>query len=466
MSARFTHKGYGRYVRVFYTLSDLAIFNLVFYLALWICHINSCGDTRMMWALVNISFIGVIVRNRKVGHRDRAILLDRVAADSLLSIGIHALFFLALTELLSDMPVPRKLYLVYYSIMVIVMPAWDILTRILVKNYRRRGYNYTRVVIVGTNQTSERMREELESDAGFGYRILGFFDNGCGADFKEKEMYLGDISSLGDFVRKNTVDQIYYTLGEGEEESFKEVVGVADDTGAQFFFVPKVKASLGRGFELHSIGAMPVLAGRRNPLKSTFNSGVKRAFDIVFSSVFLICVYPFVYIPVALTIKATSPGPVYFRQKRTGYKGRSFNCLKFRTMHVNNNSDSCQATIDDPRKTRFGDFLRKTSIDELPQFINVLRGDMSVVGPRPHMLKHTEEYSKLVNRYMVRHVVRPGITGWAQVNGYRGPTDRLWKMERRVEYDVWYIENWTFLLDLKIIARTVLNMFFRDKNAF
>ena len=176
--------------------------------------------------------------------------------------------------------------------------------------------------------------------------------------------------------------------------------------------------------------------------------------------------YPLVYIPVAIAIKLSSPGPVYFRQERTGYLGDTFKCLKFRTMRVNANSDKYQATQNDPRKTRVGDFLRRTSIDELPQFINVWRGDMSIVGPRPHMLKHTEDYTRLVDSYMVRHAVKPGITGWAQVNGLRGLTDELWKMERRVEHDVWYIENWTFLLDLKIMVRTVINAVQGEKNAF
>ena len=168
----------------------------------------------------------------------------------------------------------------------------------------------------------------------------------------------------------------------------------------------------------------------------------------------------------AIAIKISSPGPVYFRQKRTGYHGKEFQCLKFRTMKVNATADSAQATKDDPRKTRLGEFLRRTSLDELPQFINVLRGEMSVVGPRPHMLKHTEDYSKLVDRYMLRHIVKPGITGWAQVNGYRGITDELWKMEKRVEYDVWYVENWSFLLDLKIVVRTVMNAVHGESNAF
>ena len=210
---------------------------------------------------------------------------------------------------------------------------------------------------------------------------------------------------------------------------------------------------------------MPVLSIRHNPMKSRFNRIVKRGFDLAVSGTFLLF-YPLVYIPVAIAIKKSSPGPVYFRQERTGYRGRTFRCLKFRTMKVNSTSDSAQATADDPRKTKIGDFLRRTSIDELPQFLNVWKGDMSVVGPRPHMLKHTEEYTRLVDSYMVRHAVKPGITGWAQVNGYRGITDELWKMERRVECDVWYIEHWSLLLDLKIIVRTIINIIRGDDNAF
>lgn len=171
-------------------------------------------------------------------------------------------------------------------------------------------------------------------------------------------------------------------------------------------------------------------------------------------------------IPVAVAVKLSSPGPVFFRQKRTGYRGREFQCFKFRTMRLNSDSDSLQATEKDPRKTKVGNFLRHSSIDELPQIWNVFIGDMSLVGPRPHMLSHTEEYSRLIDKYMVRHMVKPGITGWAQVNGYRGPTHELWQMEKRVKYDVWYIEHWSMLLDLKIMVRTVINALKGESNAF
>lgn len=165
-------------------------------------------------------------------------------------------------------------------------------------------------------------------------------------------------------------------------------------------------------------------------------------------------------------IKITSPGPIFFKQDRNGENGEIFQCYKFRSMKVNKDSDKIQATKNDPRKTKFGNFLRKSNLDEMPQFINVFKGEMSLVGPRPHMLKHTEEYSQLVDKYMMRHLVKPGITGWAQVTGFRGETKKVSQMEGRVKRDLWYIENWTFLLDLRIMVMTVVNMFRGEKNAY
>ncbi len=234
---------------------------------------------------------------------------------------------------------------------------------------------------------------------------------------------------------------------------------------AQYYYVPQVSRYVSRNYDMYALGTIPVMSVRHQPLTRLTNRIAKRAFDIAVSTIFLVF-SPLIFIPVGIAIKLSSPGPIFFKQKRTGYRGREFNCYKFRTMRPNANADTQQATKNDPRKTRLGNFLRRTSIDELPQFINVLLGNMSVVGPRPHMLKHTEQYSALIDKYMVRHYIKPGITGWAQINGYRGQTEELWQMERRVECDVWYIENWSTMLDLKIIFRTVYNAIHGEKNAF
>ncbi|WP_395050691.1 exopolysaccharide biosynthesis polyprenyl glycosylphosphotransferase, partial [Flavobacterium sp.] len=209
---------------------------------------------------------------------------------------------------------------------------------------------------------------------------------------------------------------------------------------------------------------IPVLSVRNEPLQNIGNRIVKRAFDIMFSFMVIILVFPFVFLIVAPLIKLSSKGPVFFKQLRSGRDNITFYCWKLRTMKVNENADVEQAREGDVRITAIGRFLRKTSLDELPQFYNTLIGNMSVVGPRPHMLKHTEEYSEIIDKFMVRHFVKPGITGWAQVHGLRGETRNNSLMEKRVKYDVWYLENWSLLLDMKIVVLTFTQILFGKHN--
>ncbi|MDE6135469.1 MAG: undecaprenyl-phosphate glucose phosphotransferase [Muribaculaceae bacterium] len=454
----------GHYIQWIVNFGDILVLNTVFMLTMLIfpALYSNSQIFRELWVMVNVSWMPVLVWASDHEHERRAVSLDRVMRSSLMAVILHAMVFLSLIVFLHIPDIANRALLSFYGMLVIGIPLFRILSGYLIKSYRRRGYNFTRVVIVGTGPTAVRLASGLEKDAGFGYRILGFFDYERPADFEGGNFY--SLDDLPEFVRKKRVDQIFFTLS-GQDPALQSVIRTADKNIAEFYYVPQVPRTFRRPLELHTIGSVPVMSIRPNPLKSLTNRILKRSFDLAVSSVFLLF-YPLVYIPIAIAIKTGSPGPVYFRQERTGLRGRSFTCLKFRTMRLNTQSDSCQATANDPRKTRLGDFLRRTSLDELPQFINVWRGDMSLVGPRPHMLKHTEEYTRLIDRYMVRHAVKPGITGWAQVNGYRGLTDELWKMERRVEHDVWYIENWTFLLDLKIMVRTVMNAVAGEKNAF
>jgi len=207
-----------------------------------------------------------------------------------------------------------------------------------------------------------------------------------------------------------------------------------------------------------------VLTARKEPMENVFNLFLKRAFDVVFSLGVIMLIFPWLFPFIMLAIKFTSRGPVFFKQKRTGRNNKEFYCYKYRTMHVNKESDTLQASHNDSRITSIGKYLRDFSIDELPQFFNVLLGDMTVVGPRPHMLKHTLDYSKVVDKFMVRHFVKPGITGLAQVKGYRGETKNTDKMVKRVNHDLWYMENWSFFLDIKIIFLTVFSIFKGNDN--
>ncbi len=450
---------FGKYLPLLFSVADLAIVNSLFALTILIC--GPLPNVKLLWVLVNTSYLPVMLWLRGKADMHRAVLMDHVVRNSCAMVAIHALFFCALS-LFVKADLPLRTYAVYYGMMLIAIPLWWIASRSIVKSLRRRGYNFLRVAIVGTGPTATRLFEELQSDAGFGYKVLGFFSDGPAPGFTGN--LLGDIDDLGRMAQEYDIDEVYYTLSGAQEEKLGKVVKIADKNMMKFYYVPQISRRLSRSFRLHSRGVVPVLSIRDNPLEHPLNQWIKRAFDIAFSSMVLLF-SPIIFVPVAIAIKLSSPGPVFFKQERTGFKGETFRCWKFRTMRVNKGADSQQASADDPRTTRLGHFLRHASIDELPQFVNVWLGQMSVVGPRPHMLKHTEEYAKLIDLYMVRHQVKPGITGWAQVNGYRGPTEQLWKMEKRVECDVWYVENWSFLLDLKIIVRTMINAVSGEENA-
>lgn len=450
---------FGKYLPGLFTLADLVIVNGLFAVTLLLC--GPLPSVKTLWVLVNTSYLPVMLWLKGNADIHRQVLMDHVVCHSCGIVATHALVFCTLSLFL-NVGMPLRAYAVYYGMMLVALPLWWVASRSIVKSLRRRGYNFLRVVIVGTGPTATRLYEELQSDAGFGYKVLGFFSDEPAPGFSGN--LLGDIGDLERMAEEYDIDEVYYTLSGAQEDKLGKVVKIADKKMMTFYYVPQISRRLSRSFRLHSRGVVPVLSIRETPLEHPFNQWLKRGFDIAFSSVVLLF-SPIVFVPVAIAIKLTSPGPIFFKQERTGYKGETFRCWKFRTMRVNKGADSQQASADDPRTTRLGHFLRHTSIDELPQFVNVWLGQMSVVGPRPHMLKHTEEYAKLIDLYMVRHSVKPGITGWAQVNGYRGPTEQLWKMEKRVEYDVWYVENWTFLLDMKIIVRTLINAVSGEENA-
>ena len=460
-----TPSGRGKYIHLIFSVGDVVIVNLLFWLTL-VVYPEIGRDSnilRQLWLLVNVSVVPVLYAQRNHNVEHRVVYMDIVMREGIGAVLIHALFFLSLITFLNINTMPARAYAFYYLLMLVAWVGFRVVAHFVLKIYRKRGYNYIKAVIVGTGPNAMRLYAEIERDLSYGIRVDAFFSDDPDAR-TPNGLPLYPIESLEEYLNTHEVNDIYYTLS-GRSGWLTQVTKQADDHVANLYYVPGIPANFLRRLELFSVGSVPVMSVLRNPLANIINRGVKRAFDIIFSSAVLLF-YPLVYIPVAIAIKLTSPGPVYFKQERTGYRGRSFICYKFRTMRVNKGADTDQATENDPRKTRLGDFLRRTSIDELPQFINVFKGDMSVVGPRPHMLKHTEDYSAIIDRYMVRHAVKPGITGLAQVKGYRGATDELWKMEKRVEYDVFYIENWSIFQDIKIIIRTVLNVFSGDKNAY
>lgn len=344
--------------------------------------------------------------------------------------------------------------------------VWRFICRALIQKLRSIGRNSHQVVLVGANDTLHELVQEMKKPF-YGYRIAGYFNDVEVEDLSAECPYLGTVAEVAGFLnRSDKVRHLYCSLPSVRANEIRAIIDACEQNCVHFFSVPQVRNYLKRQMRLEIIGLVPVLGLREDPLLLLRNRLAKRTFDIVFSLILLIPFWLIVYPLVAIGTMIFQPGPIFFRQKRNGINGEVFEMFKFRSMKVNTESDKRQATKDDERVTRFGRFLRKSSIDELPQLINVLKGDMSIVGPRPHMEAHTEEYSQLISKYMVRHWVRPGITGWAQVNNARGETRELWQMEDRIRKDIWYVENWTMHLDYKIILMTVWQVLFKNKNVY
>lgn len=358
-------------------------------------------------------------------------------------------------------------YLIYILTLTVSVFIFRMLLRLTIKTYRTQGGNRRYVILVGSSRSMRELYEELTEQKWAGFHVLGYFDFEKNEAMPAECEYLGKPEEVNRYIEENNnVHYLYCGLRDNYKEIITGIIKFCENNLVRFYSVPNMNNYLHNRVFLDNVGSVTVLSLREDRLSRLGNKIIKRSFDLVFSILFLCTVFPFILLIVTIITKTTMPGPVFFRQKRNGLNGKEFYCLKFRSMKVNKDADRLQATKDDPRKTKWGNIMRKTNLDELPQFINVFLGDMSVVGPRPHMLKHTEEYSQLIDKYMVRHLVKPGVTGWSQVTGFRGETKELKEMEGRIKGDIWYIENWSFWLDIYIIYKTVANVVKGEEKAY
>lgn len=355
----------------------------------------------------------------------------------------------------------------FYAILLFgfFLSLWKLIFLSIRKSERRFLADYRNVVIVGSGRVANDVYNHLTETVDRGYHVMGIFDDNPYAVIR-KELYMGNTEDCMDFLVKNGVDEIFCTLPNTEHEKIKQLMMDADRNLIRFKFVPQYYNFGQKPTQVQSLGPIPVISIRPEPLENMLNRFTKRLFDVVFSVAIILFVFSWLFPILSLIILIQSKGPVFFVQTRSGRNNQPFKCFKFRSMAVNAESDSRQAVKGDARITPIGAFMRRTNLDELPQFFNVVLGNMSVVGPRPHMLSHTEQYSQVIDTFMVRHFLKPGITGWAQVNGLRGETKTTDAMLARVEADVWYLENWSFLLDMKVIFLTFWNTVKGDKNAF
>ena len=328
----------------------------------------------------------------------------------------------------------------------------------LLKKYRMlMGQNKRRVIILGKNAKTQHLMDFFQNNPAYGYEFVHMYD------LKKKDKTLDDIKA---FVLQYKIDEIYCSIAELKNEELLTMVNFAENNLKTLKFLPDNKEIFTKKIEYQYYGITPIISLRSLPIDKPVNRFLKRLLDIVMAIVVIFCVLSWLVPIIAIFIVLESKGPVFFKQKRNGLDGKEFYCFKFRSMHLNERAHSKLVSKNDKRITNVGRFLRKTSIDELPQFVNVLLGEMSVVGPRPHMVSITHLYAAKVDKFMVRHLVKPGITGLAQISGYRGEMETENDVKNRVRFDIFYIENWSVLMDVRIITKTMIQALIGDAKAY
>lgn len=371
--------------------------------------------------------------------------------------------FLGVLYLIKMMHFSREMLFIFYVINICLEAIARNLIRYFLRSMRRKGYNRKHIVLVGYSRAAEEYIDRILENPQWGYKIRGILDDHieAGTEYKGIKV-LGKIDNLMIILPENRLDEIAITLGLNEYARLEEIVNLCEKSGVHTKFIPDYNQIIPTKPYTEDILGLPVINIRHVPLTNTFYAAMKRVMDIAGAICAIILFSPIMMFSVIM-IKLTSPGPLIFKQERVGLHNHTFMMYKFRSMDVQPpEKEKTKWTVkDDPRVTNFGKFMRKTSIDELPQLFNVLKGEMSLVGPRPERPFFVEKFKEEIPRYMIKHQVRPGLTGWAQVNGYRGNTS----IRKRIEYDLYYIENWTLGLDVKILFLTIFKGFI-NKNAY
>ena len=409
------------------------------------------------WFLLVVSCIAAAwILGIKINERGRSSV--NIANRAVLNAAVTFILFNGLMAIIYELVLQGKLLLLQAAITGFLYVLWHLFLRKVIGRIRRMGSNNYTVAMVGSDPNMLQVCQFLtDSYTEEGYRVLGMFTD-------HPDQIPAGIPNLGspedaiEYVEKNgeSLKEMLCSLNPATETEYvNRLVSTCESQMVRFKYVPGMEGYPKRKMNITQLGNVNVISLHEEPLNTPLAKFIKRCADVVFSFLFLITLFPIIWLVCAIGIKLSSPGPVFFKQKRTGYEGKEFWCYKFRSMHQSADADTKQAEKGDSRVFKFGEFLRRSSIDELPQFINVFKGDMSLIGPRPHMLHHTDIYSDLIGDYMIRHLARPGITGWAQVNGCRGETKELSEMKERVEKDIWYIEHWSVELDVYIFFLTL-----------
>ena len=445
----------GRYsslIKPLFGFTDLVIINMaVFYFEI------NLKNVYAFCLYVSISWIIIAVKNHfyEVQRHTRLIQMIPLLFRQIVFFAIALYAFIGFFK----QPNVSRLALGSYLLLVFLLICiFKFLTIFLLKKYRiiLRG-NIRRVIVIGSNEKARQLIKTFNTRLDFGYKFHAQF-SGKDEDF--------NLENCFDYIIENNIDEIYFSVAELSNKQINKLIDFADNNLRELKFIPDNKEIYSKKLKYEYYDYIPILSLRAIPLQESVNQFVKRIFDILFSLFVIVFVLSWLTPILAILIKLESKGPVFFKQSRNGFNYQEFDCYKFRSMTPNKNAHLYQATKGDLRVTKTGAFIRKTSIDELPQFFNVLFGDMSVVGPRPHMVSHTNLYAQRIDKFMVRHFVKPGITGLAQVSGFRGEVETDDDIISRVKYDIFYIENWSLLLDLKIIYQTLINALKGEEKAY
>ncbi|MDR1898185.1 MAG: undecaprenyl-phosphate glucose phosphotransferase [Prevotellaceae bacterium] len=446
---------YSIFIILLFVMEDIVLLNLLYFGLLYIFDFGYDTSYSLLQVIINLGYLlsTTIIQFHADVHKLRIRNIIRTNIRRLFITAVILLICLFATKI-SDTISRLYVFTFFIAAFVLLSVSHFITRKALTLTMIINNGHSVKAIILGAGFIGKKICEELRNNIYLGIKVLGFFDDNPA---KNDGNILGNIEQVKEYVKANHVTKIYCTLPFSCNDKIMDILNFAQHNMINFHIAPPMEYCYANNFAVESIGNVLIFTTQKIPLDYFHNILIKRIFDIVVSFVLLVTVFPVIYLILGIIIKISSPGPVFFLQERTGKNGATFKCYKFRSMQVNDEANTKQATANDPRTTRVGKFIRHTNLDELPQFINVLKGDMSIVGPRPHPLVLTDKYSQLVNKYMVRHFIKPGVTGWAQINGCRGETKEVSQMEDRIRKDIWYLENWSFLLDIEIIIRTSTN---------
>lgn len=456
---------YSKYLSLLSAISDLIILNFLFNFAF--CYLRgfdqSCFNTTSYMFYVFINLVWLFSANIFKAYKiDRQVFKKEILYTYIKTIIFFFFLFLIFFQVVEFNYYDRDEIKYLFAIFSILLIFWRFLFYFAFQFYRRLGYNYRNVIIVGYNDKATELKDYFTDNPWVGYRFNGFFTY----KKSDKKEIIGTYEILEEYVKNNNIDEIYIMTNDLHQSIHKIISSIIGKYTIKIRLVPDLSDFSYMSLKLVDYDMVPVMKIQQGPLSYWFNRFVKRFFDIIMSLSVIVLVLSWLIPLLGIIDMFSRREGIFFIQPRSGLNNRSFSLIKFRTMKKNNDAHTKQVTLNDNRITKVGKFMRKTSIDELPQFFNVIMGEMSVVGPRPHMLKHTEEFKETVNKFMLRHAVKPGISGYAQVRGYRGEIKTSKDIKERIKLDISYIENWSLTLDIKIIFLTIGNLFKGDEKAY